>query len=42
MGLDPGVSPVFASPHEDAILLIHRQFFGVDEFVLHILQVVVV
>jgi hypothetical protein len=30
------------SPHEDTILLVQRQLLGVDEFVLHILQVVVV
>jgi hypothetical protein len=29
-------------PHEDTILFIHRQMLGVDKFVFHIFQVVVI
>jgi hypothetical protein len=41
-GLNRWRDCLFASPHEDTILLIHSQFLGVDELVFHRLKEVVI
>jgi hypothetical protein len=30
------------NPHQDAILFVHSQFLGVNEFVLYILQIIII